>query len=144
MGFMDKVKTFYDNGWGLTGILGRMFNNLSGRTAQNQFNAEQAEKQREFERDMSNTAVQRQVEDMKAAGINPAGAFMAGNASGASTPSGAAAQGGSGDGAGMIGAISGLVGSIASLSNNKNISKKNANKMYHTASKIINNFYGKN
>ena len=56
----------------------------------NQFSADEAQKQRDWETQMSNTAYQRQVADMKAAGINPALA-MNGGASGASTPSGSAA-----------------------------------------------------
>lgn len=55
----------------------------------NAFTASEAQKQRDWETEMSNTAYQRQVKDMQAAGINPA---MAMGGSGASTPSGASAS----------------------------------------------------
>lgn len=57
--------------------------------AANAFTASEAEKQRQWEADMQNTAYQRQVKDMQAAGINPALAMSNGQPS---TPSGAAAQ----------------------------------------------------
>ena len=58
---------------------------LPPKQAANQFSADEAQKQREWEENMSNTAFQRQVADMRAAGVNPA---MAMNGSGgASTPS---------------------------------------------------------
>lgn len=55
--------------------------------AANQFSADEAQKQRDWEEWMSNTAFQRQVKDMQAAGVNPALAISGG----ASTPSGSAA-----------------------------------------------------
>ncbi len=55
---------------------------------QNEFNAAEAEKQRQFEKEMSNTAYQRAYEDMRKAGLNP---NLAGGQGGASTPSGSAA-----------------------------------------------------
>lgn len=56
----------------------------------NEFTASQAQLQREWEERMSNTAFQRQVADMQAAGINPALAMS--GSMGASTPSGASAN----------------------------------------------------
>jgi len=55
----------------------------------NAFNAEQAQKQMDFQERMSNTSHQRQIEDLKKAGLNP---ILSSN-SGASSPGGASASG---------------------------------------------------
>lgn len=64
---------------------------ISQSVAQNNaWSAEQAQKQMDFQERMSNTAHQREIADLKAAGLNP---VLSAKLGGASSPTGAMAQG---------------------------------------------------
>lgn len=64
---------------------------MQQQNAQQQFNAEQAALNRDWQERMSNTAYQRGTADMVAAGLNPA-MMYGGSATSASTPAGSAAS----------------------------------------------------
>lgn len=75
---------------GVTSLLNKVTGaGLTGAEQQaNAFTAQQAQNQMDFQERMSNTAYQREVADMKAAGVNPALLYGSGS-NGATTPSGA-------------------------------------------------------
>lgn len=75
----------------------QLYRDLVKLNEQNIFNSAEAQKSRDFQERMSNTAYQRAVADMQKAGINPILAFQQG---GSSAPSGASASSGSGSASG--------------------------------------------
>lgn len=84
----------------LGGVLGGVFG-LGEKLWQTSEAIQESKRAREFFREMSNTAIQRQVADMRAAGINP---VLAARMGGASSPGmmGASMPGGSGLASGMM------------------------------------------
>ena len=148
-------------GTGISNLVsGGSWRRSGAQIAADNYNANEAQKardavsqenllNREWQEQMSNTAISRQVADMKNAGINPAMAFAGGGANGASTPSGAASAPGStahsvASGGGNFG--SGFAGDMNSISNFINTVAKNTGRipgrhteqqMFNSAGKLI-------
>lgn len=110
---------------GLTYGVGQLINDITGTSANNQFSAQEAQKQRDWEQYMSNTSYQRAMEDLKEAGLNPAMLYASGG-QGASTPNGASASASRG-GASMdvIGSIGNVINSINGARRIDKITKQN-------------------
>ena len=91
---LDKVAEIQRNNQIAQQVIAREQWNASQSSADKamKFSADQAQINREWQEQMSNTAYQRAVQDMREAGINPMLAFSKG---GASTPSGSAPSGNS-------------------------------------------------
>lgn len=85
--------------------------------ANNQFNAKQAQLNRDWQEKMSNTAHQREVADLKAAGLNPVLSAMNGN--GAATTSGATASADTSGNSALTGLLSALVQGYVSMENQR-------------------------
>lgn len=92
---------------------------IAGTAMMNEANSAQAERQMDFQRHMSSTAHQREVEDLRAAGLNP---ILSALGSGASTPAGAMGpQGNLGEGISK-----GMDTAIAVKAQNKQLEQQDA------------------
>lgn len=102
-----------------------------------QFSRDEAEKNRNWQEMMSNTAHQREVKDLMAAGLNPILSAMGG--AGATTPSGASASGVTSSGAmaqldtSALGMIGNVIGALVSGNFSKAIAEINRDSQITTA-----------
>lgn len=77
---------------GIASAIGAAAGGIGSSIAQGEYNKAEAQRNRDWQEYMSNTAMQRAVKDYEAAGLSPAMMFAGGGGNSASTPSGSTAQ----------------------------------------------------
>ncbi len=142
MGFFDDKWDWYDffvPGSNITPLFGNGVNDImdaigigTQRRAQ-EYNSAEAEKNRQWQEDMSNTSYQRAMEDIKEAGLNPSMLYASGGAS-SYVPSGANGSTGIQGSSNIIGQAGML---INSLTNAKSIDQQTTSNIYKNVAKII-------
>lgn len=138
--FFDTLgNSLFDAGKWLGKNAGTAWNTITGKTEllekEQAFNSAEAQKQRDWQEMMSNTAHQREVEDLKSSGLNP---ILSSGGSGSSTPTGSSASSNAGSPAGNIfSGIASVLSSAASLTNNRNIDRATTNQIYNSAGNLI-------
>lgn len=118
---MGAINNFFSDvrSWGDNFLTGeRDFNRQKElQEIAQQFSANEAQKSRAWQEQLSNTAYQRAAKDLKAAGLNPA--LLYSSSGQASTPAGATAHGSSASagssGQGVVSLISNLISGIGSF-----------------------------
>ncbi|MEH1740633.1 hypothetical protein V6948_10595 [Fusobacterium varium] len=75
----------------LSGVIGSAIGGIASSVVSGLFNKGEAQNNRDWQEEMSNTSIQRRMEDLRAAGLNPLLAVSSAS-SGASTPAGAQAS----------------------------------------------------
>lgn len=91
-------------------------------TQNNAWSAEQAQKQMEFQEYMSNTAHQREIADLKAAGLNP---ILSAGGQGATVTSGAMANGDQSGNMALVAYLGKIVDSLTSMEIQRNNAENN-------------------
>lgn len=123
----------------MTSLPGKVWNKVTGKTEllekEQAFNSAEAQKQRDWQEYMSNSAHQREMADMQEAGLNP---ILSSGGTGASVNSGATASSSGGAPAGnFFTGIAAVLSSAASLTNNKNLDRETTHQIYNSAGNLI-------
>lgn len=126
----------------VTNYIGSSLNSARGitdnREDQQAFNSAEAQKQRKWEEYMSNTAHQREVADLKAAGLNPI--LSATGGVGSSTPSASSASSNM-SGGNSLGDLSNIISSASHLVRSFNFDKNPKNDLTpKTSAKLIDTY----